>query len=96
MEWSDLAAQTLSGEDISRDQALDVVNAPDDQLLPVMDAAFRVRLRHHGRRVRVHVLQNAKSGVCPEDCGFCSQSLHFESRVPQYGMQDVDEEEEAA
>lgn len=96
MEWSELADQVLSGEDLSRQQALAVVEAPDDRLLPVLDAAFRVRLRHHGRRVRVHVLQNAKSGVCPEDCGFCSQSLHFESRVPQYGMQKVDELVEAA
>ncbi|MFW6193742.1 MAG: biotin synthase BioB, partial [Gemmatimonadota bacterium] len=78
------------------EQALSVVEAPGDELLAVLDAAFRVRRRHHGREVRVHVLRNAKSGVCPEDCGFCSQSLHFEAEVPRYGMQDADELVEGA
>ena len=89
--WNHLADDVLSGTTISREEALRVASAPDEDLLAVLHAAFRIRHRHHGREVRVHVLQNAKSGVCAEDCAFCSQSLHFESNVPQYGMQDVEE-----
>ncbi|PSQ83315.1 MAG: biotin synthase BioB [Bacteroidetes bacterium QH_2_63_10] len=89
--WNHLADDVLSGATISREEALRVASAPDEDLLAVLHAAFRIRHRHHGREVRVHVLQNAKSGVCAEDCAFCSQSLHFESDVPQYGMQDVEE-----
>ncbi len=68
-----------------------VLCSSDDELLQVLDAAFKVRRHHHGRDVRVHVLQNAKSGVCPEDCGFCSQSLKADSGVERYRMQTVDE-----
>ena len=46
---------------------------------------------NHGRDVRVHVLQNAKSGLCPEDCTFCSQSLSAGTGVERYRMQTVDE-----
>lgn len=89
--WSSLATQVLEGSPLSPSQALDVVHADDDEVLALLDAAFRVRRHHHGRRVRIHVLQNAKSGVCPEDCAFCSQSLKFDSDPEQYGMQQVDE-----
>lgn len=94
--WKALADQVLDGGSLSRSQALEVVHADDDEVLGVLDAAFRVRKHHHGRRVRIHVLQNAKSGVCPEDCAFCSQSLQFESEVPQYGMHGVEEIVEGA
>jgi len=90
-DWGALADRVLDGEAMTRDQALSVVGAPDDELLVVLHAAFRVRSRFHGRKVRLHLLQNAKSGVCPEDCMFCSQSLRHESAVEQYGMQSVEE-----
>lgn len=95
-DWTALADSVLDGTALSRDDALRVATAPDDELLAILHAAFRIRREHHGREVRVHVLQNAKSGVCAEDCAFCSQSMHFESEVPQYGMQSVDELVEGA
>lgn len=72
--WSTLADKALAGELISRDEARAVLHAPADELLALLDAAFRVRRAHWGRRVSLHVLENAKLGACPEDCGFCSQS----------------------
>jgi biotin synthase len=91
MDWNALADRVLDGETITRTEALSVVNAPDDELLAILHAAYKVRARFHGNRVRVHVLQNAKSGVCPEDCKFCSQSLEYNTDVEQYTMQEVDE-----
>jgi biotin synthase len=41
--------------------------------------------------VRIHVLQNAKSGLCPEDCAFCSQSVKFHTEVDRYQLQSVEE-----
>ena len=72
--WSALADKALSGSPISRDEARAVLHAPVDDTLTLLDAAFRVRRAHWGRRVSLHVLDNAKQGACPEDCGFCSQS----------------------
>ena len=94
--YDHLASRVLSHEPIDREDALDLLRSHDDEVLTVLQAAFRVRLKHHGRDVRIHVLQNAKSGVCPEDCSFCSQSLKATSGVEQYGMQTADELVEGA
>jgi biotin synthase len=96
MDWNALADRVLEGHRITRDEARAVLSAHDDDLLFLMHAAFRVRKHHHGREVRIHVLRNAKSGACPEDCGFCSQSVRFDSSVDRYSMQSVDELVEGA
>jgi biotin synthase len=91
MGWTQLASQVLEGEALTREQALSVLNCPDDELLGLLDATFMVRRKHHGRRVYVHVLENAKSGACPEDCTFCSQSVRYASPVQRYKTQTIDE-----
>ncbi|MCC6745013.1 MAG: biotin synthase BioB [Acidobacteria bacterium] len=96
MSWNDLAARVLDGYAANFDDALSVLRSADDELLPLLDAAYRLRRAHHGNDVRIHVLQNAKSGVCPEDCSFCSQSMAFDSGVERYRMQSVDEIVEGA
>lgn len=98
MNYEALANRVVEGHVVSRDEALEIAQAPDRDLLAVLHAAHRIRGHFHGDRVKVHVLQNAKSGVCPEDCKFCSQSLKYnrEGEVPQYGMQAVDELVEGA
>lgn len=94
--WNDLAERVLGGEPASAAEARAVLHAPDDDLLALLHAAFRVRQRHHGREVRLHVLQNAKSGRCSEDCAFCSQSSRFETGVDTYRLQTVEELVEGA
>jgi biotin synthase len=96
MNWDYLANRALEGTAPSDDEARSILLADDDQLLPILNAAFRVRERYFGRDVSIHVLQNAKSGVCPEDCSFCSQSLTADSGVERYRMQTVDELVEGA
>lgn len=89
--WNLLASTCLDGGAPSREDALSVLTSSDDELLDVLGAAFRVRRAHHGRDVRIHVLKNAKSGLCPEDCAFCSQSVHFHTGVDRYQLQSVEE-----
>ncbi|MEM1348063.1 MAG: biotin synthase BioB [Myxococcota bacterium] len=91
MNWMEMAGRVVAGEDATREELLAVMSSGDDELLSVLNAAFYVRHHFHGREVRVHVLQNAKSGLCPEDCKFCSQSIHFNSDIDRYNMQGVDE-----
>ncbi len=91
MRWNQLAERVLDGSQVSHEDAMSVLRSHDDDLLEVMGAAFRLRRRWFGRSVNVHVLQNAKSGVCPEDCGFCSQALTAKSGVDRYAIQSVDE-----
>jgi biotin synthase len=96
MDWNDLADRTLAGHAVTADEALAVLRARDDELLPQLHAAFRLRARHHGRDVRIHVLRNAKSGLCPENCAFCSQSVALHTDAPRYQMQTVEELVEGA
>lgn len=91
MKWTVLVDKVLDGEGITKDEAQAVLAAPDHQLLAVLDAAFQVRLHFCGREVRLHVLQNAKSGMCRENCAFCSQAIGAYSGVDRYRMQTVDE-----
>jgi biotin synthase len=72
--WSRLATEVLEGRSITRQEALALLRTTDDDLLPVLDAAYCIRHRHFGRGVRLHVLRSAVSGGCSEDCGFCGQS----------------------
>lgn len=90
-DWNALADQSMAGELPTRADALAVLGTSDDELLAVLHAAYRVRYRYHGREVRIHVLQNAKSGLCPEDCAFCSQSVQFPTGVERYPLQSVEE-----
>lgn len=88
--WNDLADRILTGSCATPDEALAVLASPDDELLAVLHAAFRLRERYHGRDVRIHVLKNAKSGLCPEDCAFCSQSTRFETGVERFSLLSVE------
>jgi biotin synthase len=89
--WPALADKALAGSVVTRDEARAVLHAPADEVLGLLDAAFRVRRAHWGRRVSLHVLENAKLGACPEDCGFCSQSQHHASPSGEAPIKSVDE-----
>lgn len=87
MNWNELSAKVLAGTRLSREEGLRILQSSDDELLSVMQAAFDVRRRFFDRRVNLHVIQNAKSGLCSEDCAFCSQSVVSSSPIPRYSMQ---------
>lgn len=89
--WNELARISLAGDLLTRDQARAVLQADTTQRLPLLDAAFAVRHAYFGRRVHIHVLENAKLGACPEDCGFCSQSSKFDSPSGEAPIETVDE-----
>ena len=84
--WNELASQVLSGDSIDFDQALSILNAPDTELLDVMSAAYKVRHHHFSNHVQLYFLMNAKSGLCPEDCTYCSQSKDATSEIPRYNI----------
>jgi biotin synthase len=84
--WTQLADQALAGNLISREAALAVLQAPDEQLLDQLAAAYRVRRHYWGNRVRLHFLLNAQSGLCPEDCHYCSQSKISGAEIEKYPM----------
>ncbi|MEK7222144.1 MAG: biotin synthase BioB, partial [Nitrospirota bacterium] len=74
MDYRILSEKAIAGEAPSREEARAVLQTPDDRLLELLNAAYAVRHKFFGRKVRLQMLQNAKSGACQEDCGYCSQS----------------------
>jgi biotin synthase len=85
-DWNSLAERAIAGDAPTREEALAVVRAPDVELLPILEAAYKVRRHFHGNRVKVHILENAMSGLCPEDCSWCSQSKVSKGDVEKYRL----------
>ena len=65
-------------------------------LWPVLGEASRLREAHFGRRVSFCVIINAKSGLCSEDCAFCSQSVRSQTEISQYSLLPQEKLVEAA
>src|SRR5215475_10247932 len=70
-----------SGDALDEGGVLDVLRLPDDQIGAALEAAHRVRMRWCGPEVEVEGIVSLKTGGCPEDCHFCSQSGVFASPV---------------
>jgi biotin synthase len=88
--WDVLADKALAGEPLAQDEALSVLRAPDEEVLSLLAAAFRVRRAHYGALVKLNMIVNAKSGICPEDCGYCSQSIVSTAEIPKYSLLEAD------
>jgi biotin synthase len=81
-----VADASLRGERLSRQTALSLLRTPDEDLRTLLWQSFRIREASFGRRVKVCVLQNARSGLCPEDCHYCSQSSVSVAEIPRYRL----------
>jgi biotin synthase len=81
-----MASRVLAGGVIDREEARAILESSDAELLELLAAAWRVRQRHFGNSVQLFFLMNAKSGLCPEDCGYCSQSKVSDAEIPRYNL----------
>jgi len=86
MVFQSLSDKALRGECLTREEARTVLKASDDQLPDLIQAAWRVRFANSGRRVKLHMLINAKSGLCEEDCHYCSQSRTSTADIDSYPL----------
>jgi biotin synthase len=69
------------GKGLSAEQALECLTLPDERVEDLLALAHEVRVRWCGPEVEVEGIISLKTGGCPEDCHFCSQSGTFESPV---------------
>jgi len=79
-----LTSKALRRETPLREEMLALLGSPEDDLLDVVAAASRVRRQFFGARIKLNYLVNMKSGLCREDCSYCSQRLGSTSGILKY------------
>lgn len=77
------------GRDIGRGLAEELVRLPDAELPLLVGLAHRVRVARMGPAVEIESIISARTGGCPEDCTFCSQSARHRSGVGRHPMLDT-------
>ena len=90
-EWKQLAYEALEGKELTNEEALSILNAPDEELLELLHASYIIRHRYFGNKVKLNQINNVKSGICPENCSYCAQSSISNAPVEKYTMLNKDE-----
>lgn len=89
--YTQLAREILAGGSLAPETGLAILECPDDELLALLHGAFLLRRQRFGRGVLLHVIRNAKSGDCTENCAYCSQSSVSTGDVSRYPLQSVEQ-----
>ncbi|MGH8964282.1 MAG: biotin synthase BioB [Actinomycetes bacterium] len=89
--FDQLADRILDGGAASEADALAELRTSDAELLSVVAAAARLRREHFGNTVKVNYLVNLKSGLCPENCNYCSQALGSQAPILKYSWLSKDD-----
>ena len=79
----DAVERVLAGKSLDRRDGLALIAQPVEQLAAAADA---VRAEFGDGTVDACSIVNAKAGDCAEDCGFCAQSVHFDTGIDNYGF----------
>lgn len=69
-------------QSIGFEEALELYNLDDSFLPGLVDLSERVTSKYHKKGVYLCSIISAKTGACPEDCGFCAQSIFNEPLYP--------------
>lgn len=86
MDFQQLADKAIAGQMLSRGECQAIMRSSDQAILVLLAAAYRVRQHFCGDSVHLHMLINAKSGICPEDCHYCSQSKISSADIERYPL----------
>lgn len=84
MSWQQLANEVIEGKLLTNEEALAILSVPDEELLPLLHGAYTIRKHYYGNKVKLNMIMNAKSGYCPENCGYCSQSSISSAPIEKY------------
>nr|WP_199170090.1 biotin synthase BioB [Sporosarcina sp. P20a] len=91
MNYQKLATQVLEGHVVTDEEALAILNSPDEDLLLLLHATYSIRSHYFGNKVKLNMIINTKSGLCPENCGYCAQSIISKAPVEKYAMMKSEE-----
>ncbi|HEY5765876.1 MAG TPA: biotin synthase BioB [Candidatus Deferrimicrobiaceae bacterium] len=94
--WKRIRDEAMSGAGISAGDALSVLRLPPSDLWRLLDITDGVRRRFKGDGIRLCSIVNAKSGLCSEDCSFCSQSRRSQAEIVKHPLLSEEEMVQAA
>ncbi|MCS7214082.1 MAG: biotin synthase BioB [Candidatus Calescibacterium sp.] len=86
-----MTKKILNGDSIDKEEAKFILNFPDEYIEKLFECATLIRQKFRGDKVDFCAIVNAKSGLCPEDCKFCSQSTKWKTGVQKYPLMPVGE-----
>ena len=81
----------MSGKGIHAEDALFVLGLPQVEIWRLLAVSEKVRRRFKGDQIRLCSIVNAKSGLCSEDCAFCSQSSRSSASIDKYPLLEEEE-----
>ena len=89
--WERIEADSLFGKGIRAEDALIVLGLPQSEIWRLLAVSETVRRRFKGDQIRLCSIVNAKSGLCSEDCAFCSQSSRSKASIEKYPLMGEDQ-----
>lgn len=90
-----LANNILAGEQLTKEQAYEIYTNHDIETMELVNEAYKLRHHYYGKKVKLNMILNAKSGICPEDCGYCGQSRDMKHKE-RYALVSREEIEKGA
>lgn len=86
MDWTNLAEKVIEGYVIREEEARGILTVSDHEVLALVHGAYQIRRHFYGKKVKLNLIINAKSGLCPEDCGYCAQSIKAATKIDRYPL----------
>jgi len=87
MNVNELRDKVIDGYEITREDAIALIDAPLDELT---EAADHIRKQKCGNAFDMCTIINGKSGRCSENCKYCAQSAFYSTCVEEYSLLDTD------
>ena len=75
-----LAQSILQGKQLTKEMLLDIYEDASVDTLDLLNEAYILRKHYYGKKVKLNMILNAKSGICPENCGYCGQSRDMKQK----------------
>lgn len=88
MQLKDLADKIIDGYEITKEEALELYDAPLDEL---KESASKITSHFFKEAIELCCISNGKCGKCSENCKFCSQSRYYNTEIQQSVLKSVDE-----
>ena len=89
--YAKIIQQSFENGSISKEDMIWILSGNDVELLPLLNAAYAVRYKYFGNKVKIHILNNVQNGLCPEDCQYCAQSKDADNEIDKYPFKEPEQ-----